>query len=462
MFNRNIGRFFTNACTIWTAADVYGDIVEWASLSKSAEHELKKLVASDTIQESHRLYLDGELGPESFSAIAVLAIRLAETEAEKLLEDLNPINSNLLEIMLFLLASDLSSRTFTFWVSFAEASLDLGDGRHGESWLRQALVLLLEKATWQEDVDEHEWVGYRTDVVEVFEVICEATEFETVNSVMTSWLDNATRLDNAMEKLVVQIPAALVADGKYLEVALFFLTSVEKEFRLSHSAQQTLLRWIFEILEGASPHSEPVILLYKTVLSFFGMPRCLHPLTRGLVPYAQSLEMFELSFKALEVSFQAITISSISTSAAHAIDKLIRTSTMIALHVEQIAQAINQLLSTHVEISDKVCILEGYTFLVAQTVDKEDVARHISPVFQAFANLEIGSCTSGVAVEALKICFAVGRSLYTTAPGELDTRAWTEGVGLEMVNWMGRSVATFSRRFSEDFEVMEAFSPYGM
>jgi len=259
-----------------------------------------------------------------------------------------------------------------------------------------------------------------------------------------------------------KFPIAVVADGKSLEVALFFLTSVKNEFTLSRSALQTLLRWIFEILENASPHSEPLTLLYKTVLSFFGMPRCLHSPDKGVVPYATSLETFGLSFKALEVSFQAITISSISTSAAHAIDKLIRTSTMIALHVEQIAQAINQLLPTHIEISDKVCIVEGYTFLVAQRVDKEDVPRHVSPVFQAFANLDIDSCTSGVALEALKIYFAVGRSLYTASPGELGARAWTEGVGLDMANRIGKSVATFSRRFSEDFEVIEAFCPNGI
>jgi hypothetical protein len=160
-------------------------------------------VASDIVQESHRLYLDGSIGLESFSAIALLAIRLAETDASELLEDLNPVNSKLLEIMLFLLSSDLSLRTFTFWVSFAEASGDVGDGRLGEPWLRQALGVLLEKSALQEDVDDDEWLGYRTDVVEVFETFCEAMEFETINSVVTSWLGNATRLENSTEKLVV-------------------------------------------------------------------------------------------------------------------------------------------------------------------------------------------------------------------------------------------------------------------
>jgi hypothetical protein len=105
--------------------------------------------------------------------------------------------------MLFLLGSDLSSRTFTFWISFAEASVDVGDGGQGEPWLRLALALLLEKAKWTEEIDEDEWLGYRTDVVEVFEVICEAMGFETINSVVTTWLDNATTLENSTEKLVV-------------------------------------------------------------------------------------------------------------------------------------------------------------------------------------------------------------------------------------------------------------------
>lgn len=201
--NKNVGRVFGHSGTIWAAADIYGDMAEWGSLSKSVDRSLKELLASDIIQQAHRLYAEGAIGLDSFSAIGLLAIRLAETEAEKLLEDLNPINSKLLDIMLFLLSSDLSCRTFTFWISFAEASVDVGDGGQGEPWLRLALALLLEKAKWTEEIDEDERMGYRTDVVEVFEVICEAMGFETINSVVTTWLDNATTLENSTEKLVV-------------------------------------------------------------------------------------------------------------------------------------------------------------------------------------------------------------------------------------------------------------------
>jgi hypothetical protein len=201
--NRNADRVFGHSGTIWIAADVYGDIAEWGSLSKSVHRSLKELLASDIIQQAHRIYAEGKIGLDSFSAIGLLAIRLAETEAEKLLEDLSPINSKLLDIMLFMLGSDLSSRTFTFWISFAEASVDVGDGGQGEPWLRTALALLLEKAKWAEETNEDEWMGYRTDVVEVFEVICEAMGFETVNSVVTISLDNATMSENSTEKLVV-------------------------------------------------------------------------------------------------------------------------------------------------------------------------------------------------------------------------------------------------------------------
>jgi hypothetical protein len=204
--NRNVGRIFGHSGTIWTAADVYGDIAEWGSLSKSVDRNLKELLTSDIIQQAHRAYAEGGIGLDSFSAIGLLAIRIAETEAEKLLEDLSPINSKLLDIMLFLLSSELSSRTFTFWISFAEASVDVGDGGQGDPWLRSSLALLLEKATWTQETDEDEWMGYRTDVLEVFEVICEAMGFETVNSVVTTWLDNATTSENSTEKLVVPQP----------------------------------------------------------------------------------------------------------------------------------------------------------------------------------------------------------------------------------------------------------------
>jgi hypothetical protein len=242
-----------------------------------------------------------------------------------------------------------------------------------------------------------------------------------------------------------------------LEVILFLLASVKNEFTLLLAVQETLFGRVSEILEGASPQGDALSLLFKTVLSFLGIPPSLYTLTRA-VPYAKSLEVFELSFKALEFSFRAITIPTLSHSAARVIDKLIRSSPTIALRLEEVAYAIHQLLSSPVEISDKVCVVEGLTFLVAQSIEKEAIPQHLAPVVSAFEGLDVGGCEAPLALEALKVCLAVGRTLYTTSPAKLDASVWNAGIGAEMAEWMRRTVAVFSRRFVEDFEVMEVFS----
>lgn len=122
------------------------------------------------------------------------------------------------------------------------------------------------------------------------------------------------------------------------------------------------------------------------------------------------------------------------------------------------AYAIHQLVSSRVEISDKVCVVEGLTFLVAQSIEKEAIPQHLAPVVSVFEGLDVGGCEAPLALEALKICFAVGRTLYTTSPGKLDAGVWNVGIGAEMAEWTRRTVALFSRRFVEDFEVMEVIS----
>lgn len=204
IFTSNVARFFTNPGTIWAAAEVYNDIAEWSSLPKSTRQTLSEIIASNIVQESYQLYLNESIGLDSFSSIAFLGITLAESEAEKLLDPLTPLSSKLLETMLFLLNSDIGSRTFNFWVSFAEGSVDIGDGHRGDPWLQQTLPLLLEKSSWGEDIDHEEWIGYRTDVVEVLEGICEVLEYETINSVVTNWLGIAANREH-QDKIVVCI-----------------------------------------------------------------------------------------------------------------------------------------------------------------------------------------------------------------------------------------------------------------
>lgn len=107
-------------------------------------------------------------------------------------------------------------------------------------------------------------------------------------------------------------------------------------------------------------------------------------------------------------------------------------------------------------------MVEGFTFLIAQSIEKESIPQHLASVVSAFEGLDVASCEARLALEALKVCFAVGRTLYTTSPGKLDASVWSVGVGAEMAEWLRSTVAVFSTRFSEDFEVMEVFPLAGI
>jgi len=187
------------------AADAFNEIAEWTILSKTTRQTLSEIVTSGLIQESYHIYLTSSIGFDAFTSISLLAITLVEAEVGKLLTPLTPLNEKFLEIMLFLLDTGMSSRTFNFWASFAEASVDIGEGHEGNIWLQRVLPKLLEKSAWQDDLDYEEWSAYRTDVVEVFEAICEVLERETLNTVVTEWLDVAARKLDSEAKVVVFI-----------------------------------------------------------------------------------------------------------------------------------------------------------------------------------------------------------------------------------------------------------------
>jgi hypothetical protein len=205
IFTANVCRFFANPGTVWTAADVFNEIAEWTILPKTTRQTLSEIVTSGLVQESYHLYLTSSIGIDAFTSISFLAITLAEPEVEKLLEPFAPLNQKYLEIMLFLLDTEMSSRTFNFWASFAEASVDIGEGHQGDFWLQQVLPKLLEKSVWRDDLDYEEWSAYRADVVEVFEAICEVLERDTLNSVVTEWLDAVARKEDSEAKVVVSI-----------------------------------------------------------------------------------------------------------------------------------------------------------------------------------------------------------------------------------------------------------------
>jgi hypothetical protein len=199
----NVGAFFTNSGTIWTAADVFNDIAESSSLSKSTMKTLLEIISHDIVQKSFEMYGNGSIGQDSFIAISSLAVTLAESFSEQLIDPLTPLNVNLLETMLFLLSTDQGSRTFNFWISFAEASVDIEDGHRGDAWLQRTLPILLDKSSWRDNVDEEEWFGYRTDVVELFEGICEVLGYKTITSIVMSCLENAAARENIQDRIVV-------------------------------------------------------------------------------------------------------------------------------------------------------------------------------------------------------------------------------------------------------------------
>jgi hypothetical protein len=267
---QNVHPLFSNPSTIWTAAEVFSDIAEWSPLLKTTSDTLTEIISNGIVQESSRLYVNGSIGLDSMTAIASLAITISEIDMKALIYPLPATNEKLLETMLYLLNSDLSLHTFNFWIEFAEASLDVDDGHRGDVWLQRALQILLEKSAWRDDVDQEEWTAYRMDVADVFESICEVLGYETMNSLMASYLENAGQREDIQERASVLLLRVVLIVSQVLEATLFFLSSVRQEFKLADVIQQNLFPWIFEILEVTAIDPDLAILLRKTGLTFFG------------------------------------------------------------------------------------------------------------------------------------------------------------------------------------------------
>ena len=205
VFNANVHQFFVNSGTVWAAAEVFNGIAEKSLLPKATRQKLSEIITSGIVQESYHLYLNSPIGMEGFISISSLAITLAEADVDKLLSPLTPLNQKFLEMMLFLLDTEMSSRTFNFWASFAEAIVDVVAGHEGDIWLQQALCKLLDRSAWRDDLDDEEWNAYRADVVEVFEAICEVVEHEKLNSVVIESLNTAARKEDGESKVVVSM-----------------------------------------------------------------------------------------------------------------------------------------------------------------------------------------------------------------------------------------------------------------
>ena len=202
VISMEIRGFFNDLDVVWTAAEVLSDIAEWSKLPKSISQVVREILADDLVQESYKFYLAGSVGIDAVTAVASLAIAVAEEATVELIDHATPQASKLLETMMFLLNSDLSSRTFNFWASFAEASVD-GDESIAEPWLQKVLGITLERTCWRDDLDHEEWSAYRTDVVEVFEGLSEVLSPEILNTSVASHLDMTANGYDAQAKIVV-------------------------------------------------------------------------------------------------------------------------------------------------------------------------------------------------------------------------------------------------------------------
>lgn len=113
------------------------------------------------------------------------------------------------------------------------------------------------------------------------------------------------------------------------------------------------------------------------------------------------------------------------------------------------------MIASDVDIFNKIRVVEGYTFWTGINTPKEDISSKIGILIEAFGDIDVDSCDSAAATNILKLGFAIGKTLSTTVPAKLDAAAWKQGAGKELTDWFRRAVATFSRRFGDDFEIME-------
>jgi hypothetical protein len=193
-----------NPGTLQVAAEVFNDLTEWWSLSKAATNEIIDILTGTNIIQQFSEERD------IFFSLTSLTITICESRIEILLSTPTPAHTKLLENMLLLLESHLSSRTFNFWVSFAEISTDIDEGHLGDSWLERALPILLQRAAWI-DTDSDEWTAYRTDVVEVFEGICDVLGDNKLNSFVWGWLTNSLGPGDFDERMRVnELTAGLI------------------------------------------------------------------------------------------------------------------------------------------------------------------------------------------------------------------------------------------------------------
>jgi hypothetical protein len=183
-----------------------------------------------------------------------------------------------------------------------------------------------------------------------------------------------------------------------------------------------------------------------------------HTFSDDTEPYAKSLENLGLSFRAFEIAFREIQIPELASAAARAINQIIRTSALIRLHVPEVTHAIREILSGQIDIVEKIRVLEGYVYLIAQSVDAQHIPDSVSNILGAFANVDIHACDPGMALDMLKVVFTIGKTLHSFAPSKLSSQAWSEGPGRDLASRTRDLITASSQRFSDSFEILEVIA----
>lgn len=150
-----------------------------------------------------------------------------------------------------------------------------------------------------------------------------------------------------------------------------------------------------------------------------------------------------------------ISVPELSVSSSRAIDEIFRTSTTVTSNIADITLEVRKLFIIPTNIEDIISVLQGYTYLIAKNLTAEETVGNLGFVMDAIFRWDVDTCDSLTALAVLKALFAIGKDLYSTAPGKLEAATWTDGDGRVLSEKVRMTVAVLSSRFAEDFEVME-------
>jgi hypothetical protein len=155
-----------------------------------------------------------------------------------------------------------------------------------------------------------------------------------------------------------------------------------------------------------------------------------------------------------------ILMPELSLSAARAIDEIFRTSSAITSHIPEVTLEVRRLYTKPVDIVDRIFVLQGYTCLLARSLTADETVTNLGVIIAAIFTVDFDTCDAVTALVVLKAVFAIGKELYSTAPGKLEAKTWIEGDGRILSEKVRMAVSAFAPRFDKDFEVMEVSSLY--